>query len=115
MSIHHHETEFDCFLDRFFATVEIEFEVTPGEKTVLYDRNGDGYPGSDPSLDIISVMVTSLSNEAWDKNLEELVASGFADWLNKEALAAVEEELSDDSWLYDTLFEVASSDLDYND
>ncbi len=111
MSIHYHETEFDCFLDRFFATVEIEFEFIEGDKMVRYYRNGDGYPGSEPSVCIINVRVTSLSNEAWDKNLEELEESGFAKWLNEQALEAVEDELLDSfGWLFDTLYEVAMDD-----
>lgn len=110
MSIHYHETEFDCFLDRFFATVEIEFEFIEGEEMVRYYPDGSGYPGSDPSVCIISTRITSLSNEAWDKNLEELEESGFADWLNKEALEVVEDEVLSGGWLFDTL--VGSMDLE---
>lgn len=108
MSIHYYETEFDCFLDRFFATVEIEFEFTKGEEMVRYYPDGSGYPGSDASVYILSVRVTSLSNESWDKTLEEMEESGFAKWLNEEALATVEEEISGGGWLLDTLLEEGS-------
>lgn len=115
MSIHYHETEFDCFFDRFFATIEIEFEFHEGEKMVRYYLDGSGYPGSDPSVSIISAKVTSLSNESWDKTLEELEESGFAKWLNEAALVAAEEEISHaDSWLSDSLLEEACSG-DYED
>lgn len=107
-SIHYHETEFDCFLDRFFATVEIEFEFVEGEEMVRHYPDGSGYPGSDAAVYILDVRVTSLSNEAWDKTLEELEESGFAKWLNEEALAVVEDEISGVGWLLDALLEEAN-------
>lgn len=39
---------------------EIDCEVTlklcRGERRVMYDRNGDGYPGSPPTVEIIDAM-----------------------------------------------------------
>lgn len=112
MGIYYHETEFDCFLDRFFATVEIEFEFVKGEEMVRYYPDGSGYPGSDPSVSLISTRVTSLSNESWDKTLEELEESGFARWLNEKALAVVGDEVLSGGCLLDTLIEEGSMDLD---
>lgn len=108
MSIHYYEIELDCFLDRFFATVEIEFEFVESDKMVRYYRNGDGYPGSDAAVYILSVRVTSLSNDSWDKTLEELEESGFAKWLNEEAAGVVQDEVLGGGWLLDTLLEEAN-------
>lgn len=47
----------------FYAEIEIEYEIHGGDKMVRYDRNGDGYPGSPPEIEIIAVRVTHLEND----------------------------------------------------
>jgi hypothetical protein len=46
--------------------VEIEYDFSPGEKMVRYYPNGDGYPGSPPSVDLTDFNLISVSspNEA---------------------------------------------------
>lgn len=38
----------------------ITADAYPGEPAVMYDRNGDGYPGSPPSLDDIQVSLKTV-------------------------------------------------------
>lgn len=111
MSIHFYETELEDFQDRFFATVEIEFEYSPGEPMVWYYPDGSGYPGSPPELNIIGVKVTSLSGGGWDKNRQELEESGWADFVDKLGLDEVSSLLDDGGigdWFADHLREAAT-------
>lgn len=108
MSIHYYETELEEFQDRFFATVEIEFEYSPGEPMVRYYPDGSGYPGSPPELNVIRVVVTRLSNDSWDKNRQELEESGWADYLDKLAFDEVSSLVDSNGWLIDQLFGVAT-------
>jgi hypothetical protein len=59
--------------------LDIEGWYTPGEPEVRYYRDGSGYPGSDPELEIYSVSINGNDISAiferfdlWDK-LEEIV------------------------------------------
>ena len=94
----------EFFGDRFFATIEIEAEAEPGEPMVMYYRDGSGYPGSPPSVYAIKATVTSLSGATWDKNREEIEASGWAKILDDRALEEAEQAI-DDGWLAEHLFE----------
>lgn len=103
-----YETELDL-CGRFHATVEIEYTVVLGEKTVHYYwdgyRDGSGYPGSPPSIEVIKVTVTSLSGAIWDKNRDELVESGWAERIDNAAWNEVEKLLDNQEWLFDHLIE----------
>ena len=46
-----------------YAEVAVEFNFWPGEKRVMYDRNGDGYPGSPAEIEIIGATVIYLESE----------------------------------------------------
>lgn len=107
---HTHEYEVEQFLGRFFATVWIEYDALPGEPVVMYDKDGGGYPGSPPSLEVIGARVTSLSGETWDKNRDELEKSGWAEYLDAKALELADSQIdADDSFAAD-LFEIAVVD-----
>ncbi len=72
--------------------VEIEYNITPGEKTVMYDKDGGGYPGSPPVPELEAVRVT-----LW--YIGHTFQSGYQDWawkaLDDLALAIVEKD-----WTY---------------
>lgn len=108
MGIYYYEIELEDFQNRFFALVEIEFEIIDGEPMVRYYPDGSGNPGSPAELNVISVIVTSLSNDAWDKNREELLASGWSDMVDKLALDEVNSIVDAQGWLVDHLFHEAS-------
>jgi len=52
--------------------VEIEYEAIPGERAVMYTKNGDGYPGSPPYAELIGVKVLGLrdAKEGWELRAE---------------------------------------------
>lgn len=102
MSIHYYETEYDEFLGRFHVTVEIEFELEPGEPEVRYTRNGDGYPGSPDAVYVTAVKVTSISGASWDKTREEIERLGWAETWDEKALDFV-SDLDIDDELFDHL------------
>lgn len=108
MSIHYYETELEEFQGRFFATIEIEFEYSPGEALVRYYPDGSGYPGSPPELNIIHVAVTSLSGGGWDKNRLELAESGWLGYVDQLAFDEVTHLVDNDLWLVGDLFDVAT-------
>ena len=47
-----HQIEFHC---------SVACDVEPGDPGVMYDRNGEGYPATGPSVDIQSVTVTGCT------------------------------------------------------
>lgn len=114
MSIHTHEIEVDEFLDRFFVTLAITFEFTPGEPMVKYLPDGSGYPGSSESIDIIDVIVTQLSGETYDKNRKELVTQGWAECMDDTALDYINSEIDAHASIRDELFDIANSEGDWD-
>ena len=66
-----YETEIE--IGSMFLTIDIGYDAYPGEPMVMYDSNGTGYPGSPPSVEILDVVVTSVSGETYDKNRSELI------------------------------------------
>ena len=66
MNIHFQDT----ILIRGVETdVHVAGMIEPGEKGYMYDRNGDGYPGSDPYVDCFTVK--SLDGRDLDDDLSE--------------------------------------------
>jgi hypothetical protein len=68
MSTHTHHTEITL-------EVEIEYVYDPGEKRVDYYPDGSGYPGSDPSVRILTVCGNSsadISHALPQKLIDEL-------------------------------------------
>jgi len=54
-----HETDVDT------AVYTIQYRITPGEPMVMYDRNGDGYPGSPDECEILSVRIHEHLYPEW--------------------------------------------------
>ena len=50
--------------------VELEYDLTvtvwPPEPKVMYDRNGDGYPGSPPDVEVTEAVCTSVNRRGCD-------------------------------------------------
>ena len=48
-----------------FRGIDIDFTVAydhcKGERRVMYDRDGGGYPGSPPTIDVTGVTVTAIT------------------------------------------------------
>lgn len=65
-----HETSFPFLFERFFATIEVDYETFP--KQDLYEWEFSHF----------NVRVTSLVGDTWEKNREELEASGWAQGLD---------------------------------
>ena len=68
--------------------VEIHYNAWPGEKMVMYDKNGDGYPGSPPGCELLDVTV--LKWFAGDESRDEL-AVWVWEWLDAIAWAEIED------------------------
>ncbi len=67
--------------------VEIEYDAWEGEPMVMYYPNGDGYPGSDPGVELQGVRVTR-----WDIGDEERPRGDTLLWLLLDAIAETEVE-----------------------
>lgn len=52
------------------ATYTIEYRITPGEPMVMYDRNGEGYPGSADECEIVSVRLCERLYPEWKDVME---------------------------------------------
>lgn len=71
---------------QIWLEVEIQYFAWPGEPMVRYDRNGDGYPGSDPGCELTGVIVTS-----WGRNdTREPDKHWLWEYLDKIAAAYIE-------------------------
>ena len=71
------------------------WDITPGEPMVMYYPDGSGYPGSGPSLELVSLQVTDASGETWEFRRTERL--GWFLWLDKVVLnwpdwQAIEDE-----------------------
>lgn len=78
----------------------IEYTFWPGEPMVRYTRNGDGYPGSPDSVELIDarcVLVTTETEERkpGDEEAKRLGAA-FLDGLSDDLLRRVEEKCCTD-------------------
>jgi hypothetical protein len=58
------ENEFPIGIEMFSATFLIGFTIHPGEPEKMYYRNGDGYPGSPPSCEILQITCTDIDGIA---------------------------------------------------
>ena len=97
------ETGFD--LGPIYVTVDIDYKVWQGEKMVMYYADGSGYPGSPPELEILGVVVTSVSGETYDKSRTELSNGGWDGILDQLATEYVEKDVSEGNWISQTLSE----------
>ncbi len=75
-------------------------DADPGEPMVMYDRNGDGYPGSPPTIEITDVRVSSYTTETYALNRSEsneeifkLIDIFTLDLLTREHYDDVEERV----------------------
>lgn len=48
----------------FAYDFQIVGDYSAGERAVMYDRNGDGYPGSPPEADVLSVELVAVYDDA---------------------------------------------------
>lgn len=73
---------------RFWLSYEIEhvlgdvrFEVqvqwTQGEREVRYTRNGDGYPGSPPEVEVLTIDVMKITNGYDNVELEPAIITAL--------------------------------------
>ena len=61
---------------------EITWELTPGERMVMYYPDGSGYPGSPPEAEAVAVRITrvewadhEVTDSDWLRHMEEYVWS----------------------------------------
>ncbi len=102
-----HDFELDEFLGIFDASICINVECVEGEPEVRYTRNGDGHPGSSPTVHPFKATLISLGGENYNvsrKELESFLPSAALDKLDKLALDAAHNAV-DTGWLANDLFE----------
>ena len=65
---------------------ELGYEYTPGEKAVMYDRDGSGYPGSPATAELCEIKITEISGEDWTIKCPEWpeILKWWAQYLLKE-------------------------------
>jgi len=79
-----HETSYPFLFDRFHATILVEYELDLDTFRIV---------------EHLEVKVTSLCGDNWTKDLEELEASGWADWLNEKATDECWRNIDEEMWL----------------
>jgi len=79
-----HETSYPFLFDRFYATILVEYELDIDTAQIV---------------EYLEVKVTSLVGDDWTKDLEELEASGWADWLNEKVTDECLRNIDDEEWL----------------
>tara|TARA_B100000749_G_C18450038_1_gene475945 strand:+ start:17565 stop:17912 length:348 start_codon:yes stop_codon:yes gene_type:complete len=75
----------------------LHFDAHPGEKMVMYYRDGSGYPGSPPTIELTEVEVTAMGRED-----DTEIRPGHPEWfelLDRIVRTAVQDEW--DSYLED--------------
>lgn len=101
-----------CVLEEMGSSqgIDIEFEVNidvqPEERPVIYDRDGSGYPGCPGSLEVCGVRVMKVRSEDWQ--LSRYERSDWFDFLDAIVLAAIQDEA--DEW--DDRFREILSDME---
>lgn len=50
-------------LEEVVLEYDLQVLVSPGEPMVMYDRNGDGYPGSPPEVEVLRAVCTAVTRE----------------------------------------------------
>lgn len=89
-------------LDGIYFDAEIHYTVESGEPAVRHDRNGDGYPGSAPEVEILKVVVHHAEGPTWA--LERADMGGWEGDLDRLILKHFDRLLDKGWWgLYDTL------------
>jgi hypothetical protein len=87
----YHETEIDGQIVE--AIFEITARITPGEPAVLFGRNEDLYPGSDPKVDLLDFRGVNFD----ERHLNRIVAEYVAD-LSTDRQQFEFEQIDLDQW-----------------
>lgn len=69
-----HETENELYYFR------IEYGVASGERMVMYDRDGGGYPGSPPECEILQAECLQIIDETSDRKLSGPESRSVGQW-----------------------------------
>lgn len=89
-----------------YVTVDIDYKVRPGEPMVMYYPDGSGYPGSPPEIEILEVIVTSVSGETYEKSRIKLIDGGWIGTLDRLATEYVEDDIDNHGSISESLFEL---------
>jgi hypothetical protein len=76
--------------------VEVEVCISPGEREVRYDRNGEGHPGSDPEVEIQGMVATLPKGQGKPGETipldTRLLSEADVDDINEQALDALNDD-----------------------
>jgi hypothetical protein len=81
--------------------VEIEYKAYPGERMVMYERDGSGYPGSPPYAELIGVTVLEMKVSGYELHDNPLAQDAYryveTNWKRFEEMCLEDAALRDEA------------------
>jgi hypothetical protein len=79
------QTNFPAEYDSKEPNVIVQAQFHAGEKQIMHDSNGSGYPGSPPQIELLKVVNMTTG--------EETDCDDLPDWLQDDFRAQVEDQM----------------------
>lgn len=93
---------------------ELKLHFTPGEKMIMYYKDGSGYPGSPAEVELISAeLIERTDLEGKKVNSQKMVMDG-SDWFERAGIKTDQQMMDFDDWAFEQCEDTGEDDGEYD-